>query len=161
MNSRPIRGHLVNKRAVWIMEFSLSSEGPPPSIIREKIFFSFIWYMGSEKCFNAKKFFFLFFSGQWENSGVPTPKYRGHYPTTYPTKGWRKKISLHFWMIQTMFKTKKNNKKIREKEPKSENSLIFFFLMNPSLISKPIRGRFSRWEASKYWMSYWLSQFMD
>ena len=36
--------------------------------------------MGSEKCFNAKKFFFLFFSGQWENSGVPTLNFRGTYP---------------------------------------------------------------------------------
>ena len=36
--------------------------------------------MGSEKCFNAKKFFSLFFSGKGENSGVHTPKgpVRGH-----------------------------------------------------------------------------------
>jgi len=65
--------------------------------------------MGSEKCLNAKKFFSLFFSGKWENSGVHTPNFRGNYPQMWgslPQKG-EKKISLHFWMIQTMFKNKK------------------------------------------------------
>ena len=69
--------------------------------------------MGSEKCFNAKKFFFLFFSGQRENSGVPTPNCRGTYPQMLgslpyhlPYQRVKKKISLHFWMIQTMFKNK-------------------------------------------------------
>merc|ERR1712208_86132 len=33
---------------------------PPPSKSMELIFF-FMGYMGSKKCFNAKKFFFLFF----------------------------------------------------------------------------------------------------
>ena len=62
--------------------------------------------MWSEKCFNAKKFFFSFFldNGKIQgylppNVGVPT------LPPTLP-KG-EKKISLHFWMIQTMFKNKK------------------------------------------------------
>ena len=47
------------------------------------------------------------------NAGVPT------LPPTLPKGG--KKISLHFWMIESMCKNKKKNiKKIREKEPKSE-----------------------------------------
>ena len=51
--------------------------------------------MGSEKCFNAEKFFSLFFSGQWENSGVPTPNLRGTYPKIY---GYPKikKLRSHF-----------------------------------------------------------------
>ena len=74
-----------------------------------------------------RNFFLLFFSGQWGNSGVPTPNFRGTYP----------QISSHFWMIQNMFKNKKNiknKKKVREKEPKSEGPpplgkipLFFFF----------------------------------
>ena len=47
----------------------------------------------------------LFVVGSWRGGGSP----RGE-----------KKISLHFWMIQTMFKNeKKTIKKIREIEPKS------------------------------------------
>merc|ERR1712208_160410 len=56
---------------------------PPPSKSMELIFF-FISYMGSKKCFNAKKFFFLFFPeylplilGVPKNVEVPNPNFRG------------------------------------------------------------------------------------
>ena len=46
--------------------------------------------MGSKKCFNAKKFFFLFFPeylplilGVPINVGVPNPNFRGTYPPKY------------------------------------------------------------------------------
>ena len=68
--------------------------------------------MGSKKCFNAKKFFFLFFSeylplilGVPINVGVPNPNFRGTYPPEY-----------HFFKIKiddTLFKgrVKKKRKK--------------------------------------------------
>ena len=46
-------------------------EGPPPSKIRENIFF---FYMGSVKCFNAKNFFSLFFRHKIQASGRVSTK---------------------------------------------------------------------------------------
>ena len=71
--------------------------------------------MGSKKCFNAKKFFFLFFSeylplilGVPKNVEVPNPNFRGTYPPEY-----------HFFKIKiddTLFKgrVKKKGKKVLE-----------------------------------------------
>ena len=65
-------------------------------------FFKFILYMGSNKCFNAKKFFYITFSHKIQDLG--------------------KQISLHFWMIQTMLK-------IMKTEPKSEGPLPFWKIL--------------------------------
>ena len=48
--------HILGKGSIKkkIREISLSLEAPPPKI-REKLFF-YIWFMGSERCFNAKNF---------------------------------------------------------------------------------------------------------
>ena len=57
------------------------------------------------------------------NVGVPTSNFRG---TDWGRRSHQgvKKISLHFWMIQIMFKNKFKKKKT---EPKSEGVALFFF----------------------------------
>ena len=51
-----------------------------PPLKSGKKYFLFIWYMGSKKCFNVKKFFSLLFCGKWEKFKGPTPNFRGTYP---------------------------------------------------------------------------------
>ena len=71
------------------METDPKSGGTPP-LQKYGINIFFISYMGSKKCFNAKKFFFLFFPeylplilGVPINVGVPNPNFRGTYPPKY------------------------------------------------------------------------------
>ena len=46
---------------------------PPPSKVMEYIFL-FILYMGSKKCFNAKKFFYITFSHKIQDLGRVSTK---------------------------------------------------------------------------------------